>query len=215
VQLTRDAQVVVIHDATLDRTTSGRGRIGEMALADIRAVSAGYPEQFGATYAGERVPTLAEALALLRERARVLIEIKGDSATPALADALESLTFAEVRKAEMVREVALLSVDTAILARCREHAPEIVRGHLFYRATPAEVVEGARHAGCDLVMPEKGMLDDELQRQVKQAGLKLGTWLVDDPEELFALQRFELFGVASNRPGILLDALAERASPAS
>jgi hypothetical protein len=38
--------------------------------------------------------------------------------------------------------------------------------------------------------------------------------VVDDPEELFALQRFDLFGVASHRPGVLLEALAERTSPA-
>jgi hypothetical protein len=49
---------------------------------------------------------------------------------------------------------------------------------------------------------------------VKAAGLKLGTWVVDEPEELFALQRFELFGVASNCPGVLLEALAEKTSPA-
>ncbi len=214
VQLTRDGQVVVIHDSTLDRTTSGRGRIAEMTLADVRAVSAGFPAEFGSTYAGERVPTLAEALALLRGRARVLIEMKSDSITEAREDGLEALTLAEVRKAEMVREIALLSVDTAVLARCREQAPEMARGHLFYRATPAQVVAGARAASCDLVMPEKTGLDEELDRQVREAGLKLGTWVVDDPEELFALQRFDLFGVASNRPGVLLEALAERAAPA-
>jgi glycerophosphoryl diester phosphodiesterase len=214
VQLTRDGQVVVIHDATLERTTSGRGRVVEMTLAEVRAVSAGYPTQFGSAFTGERVPTLAEALALLRGRARVLIELKSDSIVAGRDDGLEPRTLAEVRKADMVREVAFLSVDTPVLVRCREQAPEIVRGHLFYRATPAQVLEGARAAGCDLVMPEKAVLDDEMHRQVRKAGLKLGTWVVDDPEELFALQRYELYGVASNRPGLLLEALAERAHPA-
>jgi hypothetical protein len=64
------------------------------------------------------------------------------------------------------------------------------------------------------VMPEKTVLDDEMARVVKAAGLTLGTWVVDEPEELFALQRFELFGVASNCPGVLLEALAEKTSPA-
>jgi glycerophosphoryl diester phosphodiesterase len=214
VQLTRDGQMVVIHDATLDRTTSGRGRVLDHTLAEVRAVSAGYPERFGDRYAGERVPTLVEALAFLRGRARVLVELKSESMTGDLHGGLEALTIAEVRKAGMLDEVALVSVDTASLGRCRELAPEITRGHLFYRSTPAEVVAGARLAGCDLVMPEKTVLDDEMARAVKAADLKLGTWVVDDPEELFALQRFELFGVASNRPGVLLEALAERTSPA-
>jgi glycerophosphoryl diester phosphodiesterase len=214
VQLTRDGQMVVIHDVTLDRTTSGRGRVLDLTLKEVRAVSAGYPERFGTAYAGERVPILVEALAFLRGRARVLVELKSESVTGDLEGGLEALVVAEIRKAGMVGEVALLAVDTAVLVRCRELAPEITRGHLFYRATPTEVVAGARAAGCDLVMPEKTVLDAEMDREVREAGLKLGTWVVDDPEELFALQRFSLFGVASNRPGVLLEALAERTSPA-
>jgi glycerophosphoryl diester phosphodiesterase len=214
VQLTRDGQMVVIHDPTLERTTSGRGRVLDLTVAEVRAVSAGYPELFGDRYAGERVPTLVEALAFLRGRARVLIELKSESITGDLEGGLEAHAIAEVRKAGMVDEVALLSIDTAALGRCRELAPEITRGHLFYRSNPAEVVAGARLAGCDLVMPEKGVLDEAMSREAQAAGLKLGTWVVDDPEELFALERFDLFGVASNRPGVLLEALAERTSPA-
>src|SRR4029077_6422632 len=62
VQLTKDSRLAVIHDATLERTTTGKGRVRDHTLAEIRAVSAGYASRFGDQYAGERVPTLAEAL---------------------------------------------------------------------------------------------------------------------------------------------------------
>src|SRR5258708_12492052 len=81
VHLTRDGEVVVIHDATLDRTTNGHGAVRNMTLAEIRRLSAGYPARFGSTYRGERVPTLGEVLGLLRERAQALIKIKPDPAT--------------------------------------------------------------------------------------------------------------------------------------
>jgi hypothetical protein len=81
VQLTRDGRIVVIHDSTLDRTTSGRGDVRQMTLAQVRAVSAGYPSRFGDAYQGEHVPTLAEVVTLLRDRARILIEIKKESVT--------------------------------------------------------------------------------------------------------------------------------------
>jgi glycerophosphoryl diester phosphodiesterase len=71
------------------------------------------------------------------------------------------------------------------------------------------MVAGAREAGCDIVMPEKGLLGHEVQDRVRGAGLKLATWVVDEPEELRGLARFELYGVASNRPGVLLEALAD------
>lgn len=209
VQLTADGAVVVIHDASVNRTTDGRGRVRELSLAQIRKLSAGYPSRFGPTYRGERVPTLAEALAMLKDRARVMVEIKPDAVTDDAEGGVEAGVVAEVRKAGMEREVALLSFSRRALLRCRQIAPEIVRGHLFQRAEPGEVLAGAREVASELVMPEKDMLSDELRDRAREAGLKLATWVVDDPEELRRLARFDLYGVASNRPGVMLDAIRE------
>jgi glycerophosphoryl diester phosphodiesterase len=211
VQLTRDGHVIVIHDPTLDRTTSGRGSVREQTLAEVRAVSAGYPARFGDAYKGERVPTLAEALAFLRDRCRPMIELKSDSVTDDADGGLEALTIEEIRKARMEQECALISFSRLALLRCRRAAPEILRGHLFHDATPDEVVTGAREAGTDLVMPEKSMLTEALFERTRAAGLRVATWVLDEPEELAALSAFELYGFASNRPGVLMDAVRENA----
>jgi glycerophosphoryl diester phosphodiesterase len=208
VQLTKDGHVVVIHDASLDRTTSGRGSVRELTLAEIRAVSAGYSARFESRFSGERVPTLAEVLGLLRGRARVMIEIKGESVAEGGEDGIEARSVAEVRKAGMAADVALISFEGRALERCRRQAPEIARGHLFCRnETPEQIVAGARAAASELVLPERRMLSDALHAAVRDAGLRLATWVVDDPEELRSLARFELYGVATNRPGEMLDAL--------
>jgi len=209
VQLTRDGAVVVLHDPSLERTTTGRGDVRGMTLVELRAVSAGYPSRFGPAYAGERVPTLPEALGLLRERARVMIEIKPDSVTDDRDSGIEARTVEQVRRAGMEKDVALISFSRRALVRCRELAPEIARGHLFHRAEPGEVLAGAREVASDLVMPEKGMLSDELRDRAREAGLKVATWVVDDPGELASLARFELYGIGTNRPGVLLDAIRE------
>jgi glycerophosphoryl diester phosphodiesterase len=211
VQLTRDGHVIVIHDPTLDRTTSGRGSVREQTLAEIRAVSAGYPARFGDAYKGERVPTLAEALAFLRDRCRPMIELKSDSVTEDADGGLEALTIEEIRKARMEKDSALISFSRLALLRCRRAAPEILRGHLFHDATPDEVVAGAREAGTDLVMPEKSMLTEALFERARAAGLRVATWVLDEPEELAALSGFELYGFASNRPGVLMDAVRDNA----
>ena len=211
VQRTRDGHVVVLHDGTLDRTTTGRGKVFEMTLADVRTVSAGYPERFGTKYAEEKVPTLAEALKLLRGRTRVMIEIKKESVAAEDADdGIEALAVAEVRRAKMAGEVAFISFERRALARCRDRAPEIQRGHLFYRAEPEDVLAAAREIGSDLVMAEKGMLSEKLRDLAREAGIKVATWVVDEPEEFRDLARFDLYGVGSNRPGVLLDALWAR-----
>lgn len=208
VQLTRDASVVVIHDETLDRTTTGRGPVREHTLPEIRALSAGFPQRFGLAFAGERVPTLAEVLGLLRGRARALIEIKHEAVTET-DDGIEALAVAEVLRAGQAAEVAFLSFSRKALVRCREHAPEVPRGHIFYRATADEILAGAAEAATDLVMPEKGMLTAELVARLQAARLRVATWVVDEPEELRALRPYELFGVGSNRPGVLIGALAD------
>jgi len=209
IQMTRDGTVIVLHDPTLERTTTGRGDVREMDLRSVRAVSAGYPSRFGDAYAGERVPTLPEVLGFVRDRARLMVEIKPDSVTDDAASGIEARAVEAVRRAGMESEVAFLSFSRRALLRCRDLAPEIARGHLFYRAETGEVLAGAREVQSDLVMPEKGMLSDELRDRAREAGLKVATWVVDDPAELPALARFELYGIGSNRPGILLDAIRE------
>ena len=212
VHLTRDGHVVVIHDALIDRTTDGQGPVREMTLQQIRAVSAGYSERFGDRYRGERVPTLSEVLNFLRDRSKAMIEIKADAVTDDAEGGIEARTIEEVRRAGMEKETVLISFERRALLRCRTAAPEIMRGHLFGRAAPGEVLAGARDVGCELVMPEKGMLSDELRERAREAALKVATWVVDDPAELATLARFDLYGVGSNRPGVLLEAVRDFAS---
>ena len=207
VHLTRDGEVVVIHDATLERTTDGRGAVRNMTLAEIRRFSAGYPRRFGSAYAGERVPTLGEVLGLLRDRAQAMIEIKPEAVSDDAEGGIEAHVVEEVRKARMEKEVALISFERRALLRCRTLAPEILRGHIFDRGKAGDMLGGAREVGSELIMPEKRLLSDDLRDRAREAGVKVATWVVDDVEEMRRLMRFELYGVGSNRPGEMLEGL--------
>ena len=209
VQLTKDGHVVVIHDPTLERTTDGAGKVRVLTLAEVRGVSAGYPQRFGDRYRGERVPTLSEVLGLLRDRAIAMIEIKPDSVTADAEGGIEAHVIAEIRKAGMEAQCALLSFARPALLRCRQMAPEIKRGHLFYRAQVADVMAGVRETAPTVVLPEKSMLSVELRDRVRETGVKLATWVIDDPAELAALASYELYGIGSNCPGDMMDALRE------
>lgn len=209
VQLTRDGHPVVIHDPTVDRTTDGHGNVADLTLPELRRLSAGYPERFGSAYSGQRVPTLAEVLNFVRGRCKVMIEIKPEAVTADAEAGVEATTVAEVRKAGVEKDVALISFSRTALLRCRDLGPEIVRGHLFFQAEPGEVIAGAAEIGSELVMPHKAMLSTDLRDRAREAGLKVATWVVDDPDELQSLAHFDLYGVGSNRPGVLLEALSE------
>ena len=75
VRFTRDSEAVVIHDATVDRTTNGSGRVENMTLAEIKTLDAGSWK--GPEFSGEQVPTLREALRNIKGRAAVDIDFKG------------------------------------------------------------------------------------------------------------------------------------------
>jgi glycerophosphoryl diester phosphodiesterase len=201
--------VVVLHDPTLDRTTTGRGDVRRATLSEVRSVSAGYPDRFGTAYAGERVPTLAEVLALVRGRARVLVEFKAESVTDDAEGGVEARAVEEIRRAGMADRVALISFDQRAVLRLASLAPEMTRGRLFGRTSVGEVLGAAREAGCALVMPHKSQLSDGLVERVHAEGLMLATWVVDEAQELKRLARFGLYGVGSNRPGVLLEAIAD------
>lgn len=74
VRMTADGEFVIMHDATVDRTTNGRGLVSRMTLAEIKALDAG--SWFGPDFAGERAPTLREALRHVKGRAAVDIDFK-------------------------------------------------------------------------------------------------------------------------------------------
>src|SRR5438046_164244 len=74
VQMTRDGQVVVMHDQAVNRTTTGRGYVKDLTLEELRALDAG--GWFAPNFQGERVPTLREAIEWARGKLVLLVELK-------------------------------------------------------------------------------------------------------------------------------------------
>lgn len=120
-QLTSDGVPMLLHDLTLDRTTSGSGPIAMRTFDEVRALDAG--SWFDAAHAGERVPTLEEFLDLLEvANVRALVELKGEWTSEQLAAVADLL-----QSRYMVNRVALQSFDTETLLGLRQVAPQFAR----------------------------------------------------------------------------------------
>lgn len=119
--LTADGVPVLMHDPTLDRTTTGRGTVASSSLAQIRALDAG--SWFGSEFAGEPVPTLEEFLdELAPTNSRALIELKGEWSDEQVANAVGML-----RERYLVDRVAFESFEIENLERLAMLAPEYAR----------------------------------------------------------------------------------------
>ncbi|UOQ57519.1 hypothetical protein MUN78_01340 [Leucobacter allii] len=121
VQLTADGVPVLMHDETVDRTTSGGGAVARWTLAELRTLDAG--GWFSADFAGERVPTFEEFVdELAPTTSRALVELKGPWDAEQVEQVVELL-----RERHLVNRVALQSFEVPTLEILGEVAPECAR----------------------------------------------------------------------------------------
>lgn len=210
VHLTRDDQLAVIHDATLDRTTDRTGTVAEMTMGEIRAADAGarFTAEDGSTpFAGKglRVPTLPEVLDWLPAGIGLVVEIKAASAADATVDLLRG---SAVREAA---GVTAISFDEAAIERVHELDPELPTGLLL---VPFDKVERGltwavnhNHLG---VYPWEGDLGLDPMPLIAEAaafGRRLGCYVVNDPQRMQQLAAGGLWGFVTDVPAIAREAL--------
>ena len=132
VRLTRDGHAVILHDPTVDRTTDGRGPVDGMTLEELRRLDAGAkfrdPAEPGRSFAGERVPTVAELLRAVGRRGIVLLELKVPEAAGPVVRA--------IRAEDAFDRAVVRTADAALLEEIGKSEPRVLLGTMG--AIPAE-----------------------------------------------------------------------------
>lgn len=199
VHRTMDGQLVVIHDAAVDRTTNGSGLVMAMSLAEIQALDAGVKK--GAEYAGERVPTLR---ALIRETPPELflfLELKAGSVH---YPGIEEEILAVLREEGAMNRVQISSFDHQGLKRIHQLEPGLPLGMLF-ASNLLDPVALAREIGCDAIHPPWEWVTEEMVEKAHAAGLKVNTWTVNHPFAIARVKHLGVDGIMSDFPDRLLD----------
>ena len=203
--LSADGEPVVIHDPLLGRTAAGSGLVKDHTLAALWRLDAG--RWFGERFAGERIPTLAEALETLRA-VRVIVEIKnGPIFYPEIAARVVSVVRASGHAA-----VTISSFDHPVLRDVKAIAPEIPTA-VLYEARPIDPVRLAREAGAAILHPNWIYVTPDLVAAAHVAGLRVETWTVDEPAHLAHIVGVGVDGVITNHPDRLRAILADRGLP--
>ena len=148
VRLTRDGKLVLMHDATVDRTTDGSGPLSAMTLEEIKKLDAG--RWFERKFAGTRVPTLDEVLAWSNGRLGILVEMKNyPEREPAFIDEL----IAAIKRNKAEGFALPAGFDHATLAEIHRREPTW-RLEMILHCRLADHVHAARAAGSILVSHE-------------------------------------------------------------
>lgn len=199
VRLTADGIPVILHDAETGVVTDGSGPLDSMTLAEVKRLWVG----------GEEVPTLDEALSLLSGRVTVDVEVKNlpgeasfdsprEGVVHAVADSLQRVAFSGI--------VLVSSFNWLSIERARELLPEAETGFLTITGIdPRAALVYAKARGHDYVLPHVEALlqaGEAFVTEVHEAGLRVGTWTVDEEDRLATLFGWGVDAVASNVPAV-------------
>ena len=197
VMLSADQQLVVIHDDTLDRTSNGHGKVGEMPLTALRELDAG--AWFSPKFKGEPIPLLDEVFTELGGKFLINVELKNYK-TP--KDQLPELVVALVKKHALSDSVLLSSFNARNLLRAKSLAPEIRTGLLTlpgWLGLPMRGFLGRRY-GADDLNPYYRDVSAKMVQTRHQMGQKVNVWTVDAPNDLRRMQSFGVDMIICNDP---------------
>lgn len=191
---TKDDSVVVIHDSSVNRTSSNgmKGKVEEMTYAELSQVRVGYSGKFGDEFKAEKVPTLREALQLAKGKIKVCLEIKVTGAEEQVMQTLTDL--------KMKDEVIIFSFLYPALAKVRQLDENIDILYLMGSADETTIdyakVIKAQAIGAGGGNPlTKGYVD-----KVHANGLEIWRWTVDDEAAMKELISIGVDGIISNFP---------------
>ncbi len=212
VHLSKDGEPVVIHDPTLDRTTTGRGPVRERTVAELRAVR--LKDASGAV-TGDTVPTLDEVVGLAaRGKRQMLLEIKVDERRDRYPG-IEEKVLAVLDRRGMAASTVVMAFESETWRRVRTLRPELRTAALYAprmverrRGGLAAVMDEVRQAGVTFVGLHQALVDADAVALARARGLGLGVWTVNERE---ALRRFIELGVGvviTDRPDWARELLA-------
>lgn len=205
VRLTADGHLILLHDEGLKRTTDGRGKAISLPLAAVRRYDAG--GWFDRSFAGEPVPTLAEAVTLLGELGLgANVELKATRGREAETGAVAADMLSQLWPAGLPR-LLISSFHRASLEAARSRAPALARSVLF-RAVPKRWRSLAEALDCVTVNADHRLLNPVIVAEIRESGYPVLAYTVNDPERARTLFAWGVTSVFSDVPHIILAAAA-------
>jgi glycerophosphoryl diester phosphodiesterase len=211
VRLTKDGFAVILHDPQVDRTTDGVGPVDQMTLVELRRLDAGAkfrdPAEPNRSYAGERVPTVAEMLHAVGERGVVLLELKVPKAAGPVVEA--------IRAEGAFHRAVVRTDDVEVLAAIRKSEPRILTGSFGPLPAGAELdalVSRLHGLGVSTMTPRQVPSRETVQR-FHAAGIAV--WGTNTNDENVMRQWIDAGadGVITDVPDVLLSILRTGSPP--
>lgn len=181
VNITRDGRLVMIHDTTLDRTTSGSGRVNGLTWEEIQRLDAGV--KFKPEFAGARIPSTEETLLLFKETGTLsCFEVKGADSEESNHIALELVEL--FLKHKMLDKAFLSSYHHDCLQVAMNRCPELLLGPERLPddapADPSEAVRQAKVFSAPVLQHQYTVLTADVVHALHDHGIAVWVWSTND-----------------------------------
>lgn len=202
-RMTRDGVPVVLHDASINRTTNSKGDIFELSYAEIRNLDAG--SWFDPKYKDERIPTLQEVIDLLNDTVLIIIELKeGNDIYPGIEEKVIDI----IRQNGISKQVFLKSFDPNTLKRLREIDPEITLVYVYALRIPwlGLIIDRGISFGsifdieADYLQPHRFFLSRSFVKEAQSRGFKIISWGVNSEEAILNSIDYGVDGIETDYP---------------
>ena len=204
VHLTKDGELVIIHDETIDRTcNNGTGWIRDYTLEELRQfdMSAGFPEQ-----GFHHLPTLREYMELVKDKDIITnIELKTGILT---YPGIEEKTLEMIREYDLSERVLISSFNHFSVVHFKELAPDIKCGFLSYNWM-FDMGEYTKKHGVECYHPLFQNMTDEYIVELKEHGVEVNVYEVNEPEDVREMLRVGVDGIIGNFPDVAAKVIRE------
>lgn len=196
-----DGVLVVIHDETVNRTTDGTGCVGDLSLAELQGLDAGYGTDLEGT--GVVIPTLDEALAAVAVEVNIEIKVDDVATCPApdIAQLAQDVVVA-IQGDPAPREIVVSSFDLAVLQAIHAEDDTIYLGYLTLLSTDAQVAVDNGFAALNII---GGIYDAAAIQAILDTGLQVNVWTVNDPYTMEMLLGAGVSILITDEPDLLAE----------
>ena len=199
VHKTKDDVIVVIHDDSVNRTSSNerKGEISEMTYEQLSNINVGHSAKFGDRFSDEKIPSLREVLELAKEKIKVYIEIK--------VAGIEQQILQLVHELSMYDEVILFCFDQTVLTKIRKLDAKIPLLYLVEKIELSNIEEASKENFNAIGGGSETIIAKELVDLAHSKNIEIWRWTVDNETEMLDLLDLGIDGLITNAPDLALE----------
>ncbi len=210
VRLSKDEEVIVLHDRTLQRTSTGNGPARNYSIEEIRRFDAG--SWFHPMFSNERIPTLHEVFQQVGDRIWVDVEIKSDWLHREPPGLLEKKVLETVHNCGMDGHVMFSSFNHKLLANIKEMKPSSVTGVLYnltrdFSRLPSAL---ARRVGASVFVCAKRELTHRMVDDAHNHDIAVYVYTLNSVNDAQRMLTYGVDGILSNNADEILDVVKRR-----